>query len=42
MNDGLRTYLRQFVLVFFDNILIYSSTWVEHLQHVQLVLLVLR
>jgi hypothetical protein len=27
------------VLVLFDDILIYSSTWVEHLQHVRLVLL---
>ncbi|XP_017416575.1 uncharacterized mitochondrial protein AtMg00860-like [Vigna angularis] len=38
MNDLLRTYLRRFVLVFFDDILIYSATWGEHLQHVEQVL----
>jgi hypothetical protein len=37
----LRAYLRRFVLVFFHDILIYGSTWVKHLQHVRLVLLVL-
>jgi hypothetical protein len=42
MNDVLRTFLRWFVLVFFDDILIYSSTWAEHLQHVRLVLQTLR
>jgi hypothetical protein len=30
------------VLVFFDDILIYSSTWGEHLQHVRLILQTLR
>jgi hypothetical protein len=38
MNDVLRPYLRRFVLVFFDDILIYSSSWAEHLQHVNIVL----
>ncbi|WVZ49317.1 hypothetical protein U9M48_000686 [Paspalum notatum var. saurae] len=33
MNDMLRPYQRRFVLVFFDDILIYSTTWAEHLQH---------
>jgi hypothetical protein len=42
MNDVLRTFLRRFVLVFFDVILIYSSTWAEHLQHVRLILQTLR
>ena len=42
MNDVLRPYLRRFVLVFFDDILIYSSSWSEHLQHVGIVLSALR
>jgi hypothetical protein len=37
MNDILQQYIRKFVLVFFDDILIYSSSWVEHLQYVKLV-----
>ena len=37
MNDVLRRKLRRFVLVFFDDILIYSSSWAEHLQHVAIV-----
>ncbi|WVZ88384.1 hypothetical protein U9M48_034911 [Paspalum notatum var. saurae] len=37
MNDVLRPYLRRFVLVFFDDILIYSSSWAEHLRHVGIV-----
>ena len=41
MNNVLCDYLRWFVLVFFY-ILIYNSTWVEHLHHVQLILQVLR
>jgi hypothetical protein len=31
MNDVLSDYICRFVLVFFDDILIYSSTWAEHL-----------
>jgi hypothetical protein len=42
MNDVLRDYLRRFVLVFFDDILIYSSSWAEHLQHINIVLSALR
>jgi len=42
MNDVLRPYLRRFVLVFLNDILIYSSSWAEHLQHVNIVLHALR
>jgi hypothetical protein len=30
-NDILGRYLQKFVLIFFNNILIYSKTWEEHL-----------
>jgi hypothetical protein len=42
MNDVLRPLLRRFVLVFFDDILIYSQTWAEHLRHLRVVLTELR
>jgi hypothetical protein len=37
MNDVLSPYLRRFVLVFFDDILISSLSWGEHLQHVAII-----
>ncbi|KAK1628363.1 hypothetical protein QYE76_002678 [Lolium multiflorum] len=37
MNDVLSPYLRRFVLVFFDDILIYSASWAEHLQHMAII-----
>lgn len=42
MNDVFRPYLRKFVLVFFDDILIYSKRWTDHLEHVSLTLAKLR
>lgn len=38
MNTVLRPFLRKFVLVFFDDILIYSPSWSSHLQHINAVL----
>jgi hypothetical protein len=42
LNDVMRPFLHRFMLVFFDDILIYSSTWTDHLQHLCVVLAVLQ
>jgi len=42
MNSVLHQFLRKCVLVFFNDILIYSNSWTEHLQHLRAVLTVLR
>jgi hypothetical protein len=41
MNDIFQEVIQKFVLVFFDDILIYSKTWEEHLHHVRQVLEIL-
>ncbi|CAM8925247.1 unnamed protein product [Rhodiola kirilowii] len=38
MNDLFRPYLRKYVLVFFDDILVYSKSWRDHIMHLQEVL----
>lgn len=38
MNEVFQPYLRKFILVFFDDILVYNKTLSEHLTHLQLVL----
>ena len=42
MNDLFRPYLRKFILVFFDDILMYSKTWNDHLAHLRSVLSILQ
>ena len=42
MNSIFQPHLRRFVLVFFDDILVYSASWALHLQHFQVVFELLR
>lgn len=42
MNDIFQEVIRKFVLVFFDDILIYSKNWAEHLHHAGQVFEILR
>ena len=42
MNDIFKPLLGKFVLVFFDDILVFSKTWVDHLNHLRIVLAVLQ
>lgn len=42
MNQVLQPFLRKFVMVLLDNILIYSNSLEEHMEHIQLVLNTLR
>lgn len=42
MNELFRPYLRKFVLIFFDDLLIYSPSLESHVEHLQLVLRIFR
>jgi hypothetical protein len=42
MNATLQPLLRQCVIVFFDDILVYNATLAEHIEHLRVVLLLLR
>ena len=42
MNHVLRAFIGKFVVVYFDDILIYSKSFDEHLDHIRAVLAVLR
>ena len=41
MNDLFHPHLRRFILLFFDDILVYSRSWMDHLHHLRQVLLIL-
>lgn len=41
MNEVFRPYLRKFLLVFFDDILVYSRKWEEHMFHLRIVFQIL-
>ena len=42
MNDVFRSFIDDFVIVYLDDILVFSNTWEEHVVHVKIFLDVLR
>ena len=42
MNDIFRLYLNKFVIVYLDNILIFSKNEEKHVEHIRLVMKILR
>lgn len=42
MNEIFAPHLRKFILVFFDDILVYMSTWQLHLEHLRVIFGTLR
>lgn len=42
MNEVFRPFLHKFVLVFFDDILVYSKSWEDHVTHLRITLQTLR
>jgi len=42
MNSVFAEFLRKFVLVFFDDILVYNTTWNTYIQHLSLVLSIMQ
>lgn len=42
MNEVFVDFLKKFVLVFFDDILVYSTSFYQHIQHVESILKVMR